>query len=134
MNSACRVGLSVMVVGLLAGLAPALRGDDKASATGTWKATFTGQNGQSIETVYTLKQDGDKLTGTVKRGETEPVKIEEGKIKDGQFTFNVTRERNGNKIVAKYSGKVEGDGFKAKITVNFGGEDRTFDIEAKREK
>ena len=44
----------------------------------------------------------------------------------------VTRERDGQKFTIKYSGKTSGDTLKGKMEVNFGGEDRSFDFEAKR--
>jgi hypothetical protein len=39
--------------------------DTKIDLTGTWKISFTNQNGQVRETTIVLKLEGDKLTGTV---------------------------------------------------------------------
>jgi hypothetical protein len=59
-----------------------------------------------------LKQDGEKLTGAViGRNDTETA-IEEGKVKDGEVTFKVTRERNGTKTVTTYKGKLTEDTIK----------------------
>jgi hypothetical protein len=49
-------------------------------------------------------------------------------------SFTVTRERDGNKFVSKYSGKLEGDTIKGKIETERGGQTRSVDWVAKREK
>src|SRR5258705_10365395 len=77
--------------------------DKKADPTGTWKWSFTGQNGQTRETTLKLKLDGEKLTGSVsgRGGETA---IAEAKVKGEEISFQVTREFNGNKVTTKYNG------------------------------
>ncbi len=120
------IALSVWTV--LAGTALAA-GDPN----GVWKWTFTGQNGQEIQLSVTLKQDGDKLTGNVMRGD-QSTEISDGTFKDDTVAFNVVRERDGNKFVAKYNGKVEADSIKGKIEFEFGGETRSFDWNATRDK
>lgn len=97
-------------------LATPVSAADKASVTGTWKWSFTPPNGgQAMETTLKLKQDGEKLTGTVTgRNNTESA-IEEGKVKDGEVTFNVSRERNGTKTVMTYKGKLTEDTIKGTI-------------------
>ena len=107
--------------------------DDKKESgkvTGTWKSSFTNNNGETIETIYKLKQEGEKLTGTVKRGEGEARKIEEGKVKDGKVSFQYKVERNGNELTIKYEGELKDDTIKGKVGVG----DRSFDWEAKRQK
>jgi hypothetical protein len=107
----------------------AKRGD----ATGTWKWTFTPPGGQSFDVTLKLKQEGDKLTGLLIRGERESP-VQEGKIKEGEVSFQVTRERDGQTFTTKYQGKLSAEAIKGKITSNWGGEERTFDWEAKRDK
>lgn len=106
--------------------------DKKVDPTGTWKWSFTGQNGQTRETTLNLKLDGDKLTGTIsgRGGETA---IEEAKIKGEEISFQVTREFQGNKVTMKYNGKISGDTIKGKTETQRDGEPRTRDWEAKRE-
>ncbi len=105
----------------------------KANATGTWKYSFTTRNGQTLEPTLKLKQDGDKLTGAVIFNENE-APISDGKISDGQISFKVQRERDGQTITSRYTGKLTGDNIKGQITSNFGGTERTYDFEAKRQK
>lgn len=106
--------------------------DKKADPTGTWKWSMTGQNGQTRETTLKLKLDGDKLTGSVS-GRNGDTAIDDAKIKDGEITFAVTREFNGDKFTAKYKGKLSGDSIKGKVETERDGEKRERDWEAKRE-
>jgi hypothetical protein len=128
------VWLQVLAIGVLtAWFGSVALADDKAQATGTWKSSFT-QNGQTVEITYKLKQDGDKVTGTVKRGDAKEVDIEDGKIKDGELTFQITRERDGNKFVIKYKGKVTKESIKGTVEIDRDGQTNSRDWEAKREK
>src|SRR5438105_9016533 len=78
-------------------LATTSRAADKNDPTGTWKWSFTTQNGDTRESTLKLKLDGDKLTGKMS-GRNADTDIENAKIKDDQISFDVTRERNGNKF------------------------------------
>jgi hypothetical protein len=109
--------------------APA-RADDK-TATGTWTWTFTPQNGDAITITLKLKQDGEKLTGTIGRDDNQ-TEIKEGAVKDGTVSFQVVRERNGQTFTQKYSGKLSADSIKGKIEFERNGETMSRDWEAKR--
>ena len=128
-----RTLIATALVLAMAGLTAAE--DKKASPTGTWKWE-TERNGQKRETTLKLKLEGDKLTGTITggRGKAEDVKIEDGKFKDGQVTFSVTRERGDMKIVTKYAAKVDGDALKGTATSERDGKEQKQEFEAKREK
>ncbi len=104
-----------------------------ADPSGTWKWSFTTQNGEKRESSVTLKQEGDKLTGKVMRGERS-TDISDGTFKSDEVSFNVVNERNGQKFTAHYSGKLDGDAIKGKIEIKFGDNERSFDWEATREK
>src|SRR5215212_9432188 len=99
------------------------------NAEGVWKWSLTGQTG---ETTLTLKQDGEKLTGnyTNQFGKAE---ITDGSLKDGDVTFKVKREFNGQAFVIKYSGKLEGDKITGKCEFDVNGETRELKWEAKRD-
>jgi len=125
--------LALLSFGVLVALAPApARADDKANANGTWKWSFTTQNGQTFETTLKLKQDGDKLTGTVTGRNNQETEIKDGKVKDDEVSFKVTRERNGQTFTQTYKGKVSGDTIKGKIEFERNGETQSRDWEAKR--
>lgn len=99
------------------------------SAAGVWKWTLTEQTG---ETILTLKQEGEKLTGsyTNQFGKAE---ISDGSLKDGVVSFKVNRELNGQAFVIKYSGKLAGDKITGKAEFDINGETRGLDWAAKRD-
>ncbi len=104
-----------------------------ADPNGTWKWTFTTQNGQEIAISATLKAEGEKLSGKVARND-QSTDITDGTFKNDEVSFSVERERNGQKFVSKYKGKVEGDSINGKIEIELGGETRSFDWKPTREK
>jgi hypothetical protein len=106
--------------------------DKKPEITGTWKSSFTNQDGAVRESTIKLKAEGEKLTGTVS-GRNNDTAIEEGKVKGDEISFKVTREFNGNKMTTKYSGKVAGDSIKGKSETERDGQTRSRDWVAKRE-
>ncbi|MDB5355837.1 MAG: hypothetical protein JWN24_2290 [Phycisphaerales bacterium] len=103
---------------------------------GTWKSTFKAQDGTERVTTFKLKQEGDKVTGTVSGRNNSESDIQDGKIKDGTITFSVTREFNNNKVTIKYEGKLDGDTIKGtrEMPGRDGGDPVKRDFEAKREK
>jgi hypothetical protein len=107
--------------------------ETSTNATGTWKWTVTMPDGNTLEPVLKLKQEGEKLTGTSSYRPDRETPITEGVAKGGTVSFKVVRERDGRQFVTSYKGKVAGDTLKGTIQSNFGGEDRTFDWEAKRQ-
>lgn len=126
--------LSVWVAALaVLGLAGAARADDRPNPAGTWKWKVN-FGGQERELTLKLKLEGDKLTGAMIGRDGKEAPIEEAKYKDGEVTFKVTRERDGQKIVIKYAGKVSGDTIKGKTEFERDGQPQSRDWEAKRAK
>jgi hypothetical protein len=117
----------------LAGFVGLVYADDKADPTGTWKWTFEA-GGKTREGKLKLKKEGDKLTGAVIGRNNQETTIEDAKLKDGEVSFTVTRERNGQKFTTKYSGKISGDTIKGKMEFERDGKTESRDWEAKREK
>ena len=111
-----------------------------ADPTGTWKWSMPARGGgEAREITLKLKAEGEKLTGTLSMpgrqgGEARETAIEDGKVKGDEISFNITREFGGNKMVTKYSGKVEGDTIKGKTEMERGGQTRSRDWEAKKAK
>jgi hypothetical protein len=135
MKSTLFVGAGIVAVALVAGaLAPAAGADDKkADVTGTWKWSVE-RNGQTFETTLKLKQDGEKVTGTITGRQGNETEIEDGKIKGEAVSFKVTREFNGNKVVMSYQGKLSGDSIKGDTKFERDGDTQTREWEAKRSK
>jgi len=111
-----------------------------ADPSGTWSWSRAGrQGGDPVKTTLTLKKEGDKLTGKISTpgrqgGQARETEISNGTFKDGTVAFEVVREFQGNKMVTKYSGKLEGDTIKGKMEMERNGQARSVDWEAKREK
>lgn len=130
MSTRRNVGLALLAVAaLVLGLVPLTRAQDqKSDVTGTWRWSQEGPGGQ-IEFTLKLKQDGEKLTGTITGFGGEESPIEDGKVKDGTISFKVTRDFGGRSFVTTYTGKLSGDTLKAKSETIFAQE-----FEAKRAK
>ena len=82
-----------------------------ADVTGVWTAEFDTQIGVQKYT-YTLKQDGDKVTGKADSdiaGEKRKVELKEGKVEADTLTFVEVFEFQGTEIRIAYKGKVSGD-------------------------
>ena len=112
--------------------------DKKADPTGTWTWTTPGRNGgPDRKSTLKLKVEGDKLTGTLsapgRGGQSNDSAIADGKLKGDEISFTVIREFGGNKITAKYNGKISGESIKGKIETERNGQTNSRDWEAKRE-
>jgi hypothetical protein len=118
----------------LVGVSVSAGADDKPNPTGTWKWTFQRQDGEKIETTLKLKMKDGKLTGHITGRNNQEFEIKEGKVKNGEVSFQVTREFGGQEVTIKYKGKLEKDTIKGKIEFERDGEKRERDWEAKREK
>ena len=81
-----------------------------------------------------IKKDGDKLVGTMSWPDQKDTPVKDLKRKDADLTFSVERELGDNKFHVEYKFTIDGDKFKGKGAVEFGGEKQEFDIEGKREK
>ena len=80
----------------------------------------------------TLKQEGEKLTGKLKAEGHRSSEIKDGKVKKGEVSFVLERDRGGVKTVSKYQGKLEGDILKGTLESDLGAGPRTFPWEATR--
>jgi hypothetical protein len=107
----------------------------KLDLTGQWKWAAQRQNGGGREVTLDLKQDGEKLTGSVSGmgfgGDTD---ITDGSFKDGQITFKVTRSRGGQDITTTYTGKLTGDTIKGIVDTDARGNKIPREWEAHRVK
>ena len=101
--------------------------------TGTWTWKME-RGGQTREATLKLKLEGDKLTGSMSGRNNTETPIADGTYKDGDLSFSITREFNGNKFTSKYTGKLSGDTIKGKIETERNGEKMSRDWEAKRSK
>jgi hypothetical protein len=102
----------------------ALAADD---ATGTWKGTLETPRG-NMENTFSLKVDGDKLTGSLSTEMMGTVQISDGKVDGDKVTFSITTDFG----AITYAGTVKGDTLK--LTMTAGGGQFTAEINAARVK
>lgn len=120
------------------GTAAAVQAETKVDPSGTWQWVAEGRNGGPSRTnTLVLKVEGEKLTGTLttpgRNNTNVDTKIDDATLKGDEISFSITREFNGNKIVAKYTGKVTADSIKGKIEgKNRNGDAQSRDWEAKK--
>jgi hypothetical protein len=72
--------LAVAALGLAVAWSPRPAAADDKNATGTWKWTVN-RNGEEIETVLKLKQEGEKVTGTITGRNGQETEIKDGEVK-----------------------------------------------------
>lgn len=94
-----------------------------AGVTGTWKITVETPNGTRERTLV-LKQEGQKLTGTVTGPMDQVIPIEEASVKGKELRFSVSFNRNGNTVKRTYAATLDGDILKG--TVEGGGNTASF--------
>jgi hypothetical protein len=82
-----------------------------ADVDGKWTAQVPGRGGQTRETTFTFKAEGEKLTGTVS-GMQGDNPISDGKISGDEISFTVKLNFQGNEITLLYKGKVSGEEIK----------------------
>lgn len=92
---------ATLALGLLGALALA------ADASGKWIAQVPGREGQTRETTFNLKVEGDKLTGTVS-GRQGDIPITDGKVAGDSISFKMAQGQN----TFTYKGKLAGDEIK----------------------
>jgi len=80
-----------------------------ADITGNWAGSISvGDNQYNL--IYSFKQDGEKLSGTVVReGGGEPVPLNDGKVQGDKVTFFVQAERGGTLTKYIMEGAIKGD-------------------------
>ena len=110
-----------------------------ADVSGKWTYEQAGRNGGPGRPVtITLKQDGNKLTGSVpgfgRGGDNPPPpsEITNGKVDGDKVSFEIVREMGGNKMTTKYTGTVSGDELKLHVATETPNGARESDVVAKR--
>lgn len=93
-----------------------------ADVTGKWTSEATGKGGPQT---FNLKQDGDKLTGSIEGGRGGPVDISNGKVDGDNVSFEVVREMGGNSMTIKYTGTVSGSTMKLSVDMGRGAREIT---------
>ena len=125
-NKILSIGAVILLVPLKLGLA--------ADLTGNWIVQIPGTQG-IVETVFSFKVDGTKLTGKVSTSEGD-MPISEGKIDGDEISFIVKHRIGEKRIIQRYRGKLAGRvyGDEIKLTREVTGETKeTEEFIAERE-
>jgi len=112
-----RVLFAVVFLLMFAGTAPG------ADISGQWKAEFKTYYGQVPserevgETIFTFKQNGEELTGTVKSTALSETPIREGKVSGDNVSFVLIRSFGGRERKMTYTGTVVGNEIKFQTSI-----------------
>ena len=88
----------------------------QASVDGTWKLTFQTDQG-AVDADMTLKQDGEKVTGSLTSPQGEaPL---DGTFKGGKLVLSLSVDAGGQALTITFDGALEQDTLKG--NVDFGG-------------
>jgi hypothetical protein len=79
-----------------------------ADVTGTWTTQATGPDGTTMQLIFTFKQDGNTLTGSVQLPPNDPTTFSNGKVDGNKFTF----DDSFNGITIHHDCTVDGDTIK----------------------
>ena len=104
-----------------------------ADVSGAYKAEMQGRNGNTQTVTFNFKSGAGKLTGTVAtpRGENP---ISDGTVSGDKISFSQKMSFNGNDMVIKYSGTVEGDTIKMTRSMQTpDGQERKTEFTAKKQ-
>ena len=105
---------------------------------GHWLCLMTtgpGREGQTRETTYTFKVEGEKLTGTAQSSfgdQQMEQQITDGTVKGDAIAFTIVMNFNGNEVKLVHKGTIAGD--EIKLTRQREGGDRVTEFVAKRVK
>ena len=123
----CAASLALSAVPAVMGAA------DKPTADrvdGTWTWDFTMPDGSLVTPKVTLKRNGDALTGTTSFRPGSDMKIANGVINGNEIRFEVVRERDGRKVVTKYSGRITGGTITGRMESDWAGDWQSYDWQA----
>ncbi len=101
-----------------------------ADISGKWTAQVPGRGGETRETTFNFKVDGDKLTGTMSGMQGNDIAISDGKVMGDTISFSTTMNFNGNDVKLLFKGKVSGS--EIKFTREREGGNRTQEFTAKK--
>ena len=102
-----------------------------SDATGKWTGSFTASDSsEDHPALLVIKQEGAKLTGTAGPDANEQHEITNGKIENGNITFDLATENS----VMRFALKLEGDEIKGDISREREGQKQTAKLSVKRDK
>lgn len=101
---------------------------------GEWTLTMPGPGGDPVDLSLSLKQDGNRISGSVPRpGGAGSLQIQDGRLDGNRFSWVITRERQaGGKMTYRMSGELKDGQLVGKTETEFDGNPMTTEWKAKR--
>lgn len=110
-------------------------GDSAGALSGDWVLTIPGPDGSPLNFPATLKQEGDRLTGRVARGEQAGkfLELQDGKVDGAKVSWTIKRDRDGGgTMVYRMSGTLVDGKLTGKTEAEMDGNPLTTEWSAKR--
>jgi len=126
------VSAGVFVVALVLTLTAADDVRRRSPLEGTWQWDFTMPDGGKVSPRVKFKTKDDELTGVSRFRPGSEAPLTNIALKGDRVSFDVVREYEGEKVVTHYSGRLNGDTIKGKITAKSNGEEQSYDWVAAR--
>ncbi len=124
---------AILSMALALGVCGLAGAENKVEPVGTWNCDYE-IGGVPLTATLTIKNDGDKLAGTMTWPNQKETSLKDVKLKDDTLTFSAVRKIMDNEITVEYTLKIDGDKLKGKGAAEFGGQKQEFDMSGKREK
>lgn len=103
-----------------------------ADVSGKWIVTIKSPLG-SQESQVKLEKNKDKYIGAITDPRGQTTQVQDVDYKDGELSFKIAGERQGQKFAIEYSAKVNGDKFKGTFSIKSARQNRSFDLVGRRE-
>jgi len=88
-----------------------------ADCSGKWTWKQMGQGGNEVAMILELKQEGEKVTGTlVREGSERMTQVQNGSVKENTILFETVQMRGDQQFKSSYKGTLEGEAIKFVIT------------------
>lgn len=99
---------------------------------GTWKVRtmFRGRQGRTA--ILQLQRHDNNLTGVMSRSEDSKLEINNGRFRQGELSFDVVSQWNGQQVATKYTGSIHGDSIKGQVEYRRRGEQQVLNWTAER--
>ena len=105
---------------------------EKKRFESVWKWTFTMPDGGEVTPQLKFTVQGDKLTGTTRFRPGSDAPLANVLLKGDVVSFDVVREREGERIITHYRGTLSGHVIKGQIITKSGGAEQSYAWEARR--
>jgi len=107
-------------------------GGGDVKLAGTWAMEVKTDDGQSLKSTVKFSKDGEKIAGTFTGADGKEAKVEDSKLTGDELAFKISLDFDGTPLVAKFKGKLAGDGYTGKVDYDLGGQTGNLPFEAKR--